>query len=232
MSQEDFRCREFQFSLSGHSADTEAMASTHSSALRARARSRGADVIVTLVAMALIAAPFLTATHAASNSPLVQAQVDVDQRVRAAAMISQPQDSDFHVATTGRSTGVVGWDIWTSSPDGYKLDVTSDQVPAMQDGRSSTTVGDLGIDLGPWSVGANDRRFGFSARGDQALNRFDNGTSWRGLTGTRGIEVARHTGGSVALTRTWVRLAAEMGSALPSGAHPTAHVTATAVPNL
>jgi len=184
-----------------------------------------------MVAITLISLPFLPSVHAADTS-LVQAQLNIDQTVRPVAMISQPQDADFQIDHSGKSTGAIGWDIWTSAPEGYKLVVSSDRTPAMQDSQAGASIGDMLGDPNTWNVGANDRRFGFSARGDQTLNRYGNGSQWRGFTGTRGIEISRHTGSSVALTRTWLRLASEFGAALPSNAHPVAHTTATAVPNL
>ncbi|MBC7644775.1 MAG: hypothetical protein H7123_06590 [Thermoleophilia bacterium] len=207
------------------------MSSPTTHGTRGRARLRRADVAVLLVAIMLCALPFMPSVHAAGNS-LVQSQINVDQKVRPAAMISQPQDAAFHAGRSGKSSGAIGWDIWTSSADGYKLVVSSDQTPAMQDRQADSSIGDMLADPAAWSVGSNERRFGFSARGVQALNRYGNGSQWRGFRGTRGIEISRHTGSSVALTRTWLRVASEFNSALPAGARPVAHVTATAVPNL
>lgn len=190
-------------------------------------RRRLLDAAVTLVAVALCTAPFVGQGLASvSDTPIA-----VDQVVLENVLISQPLNGAFALRGSGRSTGGVEWDVYTSSERGYKLVVATSSRPALFDAKRGAGVPDLGGKLQRWTDSSARRRFGFTARGAHAMTPFGSGTRWRGFDGARGLEVARHTAASSS-TRTSVQVSAELRSPLPAGTRPTAHVFATAVGNL
>lgn len=190
--------------------------------------SRALDLVVVLCALALMSVPFWPSSNAATSS----VPVTVDQEVRNTAMISRPVNGSFKADLDGKSNGKIDWVVYSSADEGFKLVVSSDRRPAMRDTKSSTSIADYGSSPKAWSVGSSDRRFGFSAQGDQALDAYGGGSKWRGFTGTRSIEIARRRKGPVALTTTSVMLASEMRRPLPSNAKPHATVVATVMQNL
>lgn len=199
-----------------------------------RTRRRALDVFVVLVAACLIAWPLLPSSTAATvGSALREDGVTVDEKVKQSALISQPLNGEFSLSRTGKTVGHVDWDVYTSANEGFKLSVSTDGTPAMRDSAAGSVVGDYRDDPAAWSVGAGDRRFGFSSEGDQALpSIYGQGTKWRGFSGRKPIEVARRRTGPVAVTRTKVWLASEMRSPLPSTARPKTWIIATAMMNI
>jgi hypothetical protein len=194
-------------------------------------RLRLLDLAVATVSVACICAPMLASSLAATgpNPALVESGGTVDQRVKQAGWISNPLDGTFEAGGSGTVDGTVSWSQFTTGRKGAKLVLSADKDPAMRDG--STEVPDYGSSPGAWSVNGSDRRFGFSVLGSIALNRFEDGAKWRGFDGKHGVEVARR-GASFGAARTTIKLRAEFGSSLGSGARPTANINATAVPNL
>ena len=156
----------------------------------------------------------------------------VDQTVNQAAVISMPLDGTFDINKNGLEIGSVDWEVYTSADEGFKLTVSSDGTPAMRDSAGGNSISDYRSDLASWSVAANDRRFGFSAKGDNALSGYGEGTKWRGFKGRRALEVARRRKGPISMTRTTVRLASEMRRALPASSKPHTSLTATAMKNI
>lgn len=191
-------------------------------------RRRVPDALVTIVAVALCAAPFVATTQAS----LVDVPIVVDQKVRESAVVSKPLQGNFDSDRSGKSVGKLDWEVYTSAGEGFKLTVATDKEPAFRDSGSTAKVDDYSSTPVPWSVGAGERKFGFSAEGDRALGVYDQGTKWRGFNGTRGIEVARRRTGPARMTRTTIWLTSEMRNPLPSDANPEAFVTATASVNL
>lgn len=187
------------------------------------------DLGVVMLAVCLCAAPFIANGFAS----FVEIPVTVDQRVRSISMISLPQDGNFSPKRVGKSVGAVGWDVYTSDTHGFKLVVSSPRSPAMRDTRSGTNIRDYG-DPRAWVIRPQERAFGFTALGSQALSGYEDGKVWRGLRGPRGVEVARRRQGATPMTRTSLKLVSEMGSSapLPAGARLTASVTATVLVNM
>ena len=197
-----------------------------------RLRSRLLDLTVASVCVACVCAPLLPLVNAANQNPaVVESGGVVDQRVLAGGVISNPLNGAFEAGSSGVKDGSVSWDVFSTGADGLKLLVSSDRSPAMRDTKNGVDVVDYGATPETWSVGSADRRFGMSVAGALSLGRFADGTKWRGMEGTRGIEVARKAA-PTARTRTTVKLRAEFGAALPAGARPAATIRATAVPNL
>lgn len=199
-----------------------------------RLRSRMFDVVVAAVCFGCIAAPFVASAFA-EKRPLVETSANVDQKVLQSAMISNPLNGSFRVDGSGRADGQVDWDVYTSADEGFKLSVATDRTPAMRDGNSGVDVDDYAAGKETpisWDVGSGEREFGFSAMGAYATSGYSSGSKWRGFTGEQGVEIARRTEGPVALSRTTLRLRAEFGDALPSGARPTVNITGTAVIHL
>lgn len=197
-------------------------------------RARMLDLAVMSVCIACIAAPFLPIVHAASGAggpAVVESGSNVDQKVLEAGIISNPLNGTFQGARSGTVNGSAQWDVYSTARGGIKLLVSSDRSPAMRDPQHGIDVPDAGATPDAWSVPAGERRFGLSANGSIALDRYASGRKWRGFAGTRGVEVARHSG-AIARTRTTVALRAEFRAALPDNARPGARVVATAVPNL
>lgn len=199
---------------------------------RRRLRARSLDAVILTVAIACLSTPFMAGSTAAPHDPLLETGMTIDQRVRQSGLISYPLNAAFDVGRSGKSTGKIDWDVYSSSAQGFKLSISADGTPAMRDDAAGASIADYGASPSAWSVGAGDRRFGFSATGTEVLNGYDGGTKWRGFVGRRSIEVARRTGGAAAATRTTVKLAAEMNSALPAKAKPKAWIVATAMTNL
>jgi len=198
-----------------------------------RTRTRLLDLAVALLCVACVGAPLMSnALGAGPERSVVESGGSVDQRVLQNGVISNPLNGSFGGGRDGIVNGSIQWDISTSANDGMKLVVSSDRAPAMRDPRSGADVADYAAS-GPeaWNIGANDRRFGFTAMGDLTLGRFDGGAKWRGFDGKHAVEVARRSN-PIARARSTVKLRAEFGQALPSGAKPTANVRATAVINL
>lgn len=198
-----------------------------------RLRSRLLDLVVATVCVACVCAPLLPIVNAASGpeSSVVESVGTVDQRVLEGGMISNPIGGSFEAGGSGTVDGSVSWDVYSTNRDGVKLVVSSDRVPAMRDTAGNVDIPDFTAAPSAWSVGASDRRFGFTAKGALTLDRFEAGAKWRGFDGAKGIEVARR-GGPTPRTRTSVALRAQFGSPLAAGAKPSATVFATAVPNL
>lgn len=193
-----------------------------------RSRRVIADIAVCMFGAALCAWPFI-ATGSASLSDV---PVNVNQKVAESTLISKPLDGKFDVKLSGRSTGSIDWDVYTSSTEGFKLSVSASTEPAMTDTTRGAVIGDLSSSFKPWSVAAGERRFGFSATGDQAKSSFANGDNWRGFTGRKSIELGRRKTGPVKLTRTTLLLSSEMRAALPAGATPRVTITGTTSVNL
>lgn len=195
-----------------------------------RLRARLLDLAVATVCVACIAAPALPMVGAAEDEPVLETGGNVDQRVLETAAISNPLNGSFEAGGSGIREGSIAWDIYSTAPRGMKLVIASDRTPAMRDAANGVDIADFGATPGAWSVAAKERRFGFSASGSLALQRFGAGQKWRGFSGAEGLEVARRTI-ATPRTRTTVRLRAQFKSALASNSRPTANVTATAVPN-
>jgi hypothetical protein len=196
-------------------------------------RARGMDTALVATALVLIATPLLPVGNAAP--PVLERGITVDQRVKPTAMISMPIDGDFQISRSGKSTGSVKWDIYTTARQGYKLAVNSVATPALWDDSSNKeTVGDYDAEPKAWAVGAGDRRFGFSATGTRVLSEYDasGDKRWRGFNGKRPIEVARYRGGALPVSRTTVWLASEMRNPLPASARMNGLLVATAMVNL
>jgi hypothetical protein len=198
-----------------------------------RWRSRLLDLAVASACVACVCAPLLPVVSAADgpSSSVVESGGTVDQRVLENGMISNPLNGSFGAATSGTVDGSLQWDLYTTAASGMKLVASTDRTPAMRDSKNGVDVADFGATPAEWSVGASDRRFGFTATGSMVLGRFSDGKLWRGFDGTRGVEVARRAG-PVGRLRTTLRMRAEFASALASDARPTANVVMTAVPNL
>jgi hypothetical protein len=197
--------------------------------IRRRLHRRSIDVAVVLTAVVLCTWPLLGVGSAA----VATQQLHVDQKVRQAVSITKPLDGAFVASKTGRANGSVSWEASTTNETGYKLVVSSDGTPALRDAAGNADVADMSWTPGAWSVGSSDRRFGFSATGDDADNEYGgNGDRWRGFRGRKTTEVARNRSGARPMTRTRVKLASEMGLDLPSSSNPEATVVATAMVNL
>lgn len=196
-------------------------------------RTRLLDLAVATVCVACMCAPLLpTVVAATSPDPaVVESGGTVDQRVLQSGIISNPLNASFPAGTSGTVDGSVSWDLYSSSPRGLKLVVSSDRSPAMRDAANGVDVADYGSSPTAWSVAGTDRRFGFTVAGPIALSRFANASKWRGFEGGRSVEAARR-GAALPKTRTTVRLRAQFGSPLASNARPAANVNATAVVNL
>jgi hypothetical protein len=196
---------------------------------RRRLLRRPLDVVVALTSLVLCTWPFL----GASSASLVQQQVHVDQRVRPSVSITRPIDGAFTARRSGRSSGEVDWGASTTSLTGYKLVVSSDSSPALRDAAGSgSSVADMPWTPAAWSVSGSDRRFGFTAKGDDAVGAYSGGARWRGFRGGKTTEAARDRNGARPMTMTEVLLSAEMGSTLPTSSNPEATVVATALANL
>lgn len=193
-------------------------------------RSRLLDLAVATVCVACVCAPLLPTVLAADSTKqsLVESGGVIDQRVLEAGIISNPLNGSFESGGSGTRDGSIQWDMYSTSTRGMKLLVSSDRTPAMRDAKNGVDVGDFSSSFVDWDVSSSDRRFGMTATGPIVLSRFSG--KWRGFDGTRGIEVARR-GAPIAQTRTTLKLRAEFGQSLPSGARPTANIVATAVPN-
>jgi hypothetical protein len=200
--------------------------------VRIPARVRLLDVAVALVCCAIAAAGVLPIAGAANGSkPLIEDGATVDSRVAQAGMISNPLNGSFERTTSGRADGSVQWDMYTTSPQGLKLVVSTTRSPAMRDEASGIDVPDLTGGIDEWRVPAGGRTFGISASGKVTMSPFADGTRWRGLNGRDPVEVARRAA-AMPMTRTTVRLRAQYDRALPSSGTPSANIVATAVPNL
>lgn len=193
-------------------------------------RSRLLDVAVASVCLALVAVPFV-AISSAVEAPITENTVDTDLRVPKFGLLSLPIDGSFGAGRSGRVDGSVAWDMYTSAASGMKLVVSADRSPALRDAQNAVDIPDAGSLPSPWSVGASERKFGFSAVGAFTLARFDDGKDFRGFNGATGVEVARK-GGIFPATRTTVKLRGEYGSPLASNARITTNLIATAVVNL
>ncbi len=198
--------------------------------LKRRARISVIDVCIVATAMVCCAAPFIAVGNAA-DGPVFETPISVDQVVHPAAVISQPLSPAFTLIRDGRATGTVTWSVSTSDGNGFKLVLSSTTTPAMQ-GTGSATVADYSDQPSEWDVSGQERAFGFSVSGSRARSMFGNGTKWRGFDGKRGIEIARRRGSASEPVTTTVRLATEMGAALPAAADPQAHILATTVANI
>jgi hypothetical protein len=196
-------------------------------------RSRLLDLAVATVCVACLCAPMLPSVLAADSPEpsVVESGGAVDQKVLQAGVISNPLNGSFDTGASGKQSGSIQWDVYSSSPDGLKLLISTDRTPAMRDATHDVDVPDYGDTPSDWSVGANDRRFGFSVVGGIALSRFGDGTKWRGFDGKRPVEVARR-GAAMPVTRTTIKLQSEFGAALASDSKATANIRATAVLNL
>lgn len=193
-------------------------------------RSRLLDLAVATVCVACVCAPLLPTVIAATPA-VVESGASVDQKVLQAGYISNPLDGTFEAGHSGTVEGSFTWSQYTSGRKGAKLVISSDRTPAMRDANNSIDIADYGANPVTWSVGGSDRKFGFTAVGAIALNRFADGRNWRGFDGKEGLEVARR-GNAFGAARTTIRIRAEFSSALPSDARPTANIRATALPNL
>ena len=197
-----------------------------------RLRSRLIDLTVASVCVGCVCAPFLPMVSAANQGPaVVESGGTVDQRVAAGGVISNPLNGAFEAGGSGTRDGSVSWDVFTTGADGLKLVVSSNRSPAMRDTKNDMDVADYGATPEAWSIAGGDRRFGMTVAGALSLGRYSDGTKWRGMEGTRGVEAARRAA-PTARTRTTVKLRAQFDASLPAGARPSATIRATAVPNL
>lgn len=181
-------------------------------------RLRLLDLAVATVSVVCVCAPFMLGSSVAATNPsVVESGGTVDQRVKPAGWISNPLDVSFESGGSGTKDGSVSWSQFTTGRKGAKLVLSAVDNPAMSgaDDVSSTPAA--------WPGG---NRFGFTALGPIALNRFADGAKWRGFDGKRGVEVARR-GAAFGSARTTIKLRAEL-----SGDRGTASIRATAVPNL
>lgn len=195
-------------------------------------RARLLDLTVATVCVACICAPLLQMGFAAApQSSVVESGGNVDEKVLQSGIISNPLNGSFERGRSGKVDGAVQWDVYSTSAVGLKLLVSSDRRPAMRDAKHGVDIADAGSTLAAWGDEAGDRRFGFAIVGNLALDRFDNGAKWRGFNGTRPIEVGRRVA-TIPMTRTTVKLRAELGDGLADDAQPTANIDATAVTNL
>lgn len=198
-----------------------------------RLRTRLLDLAVATVCVACVGAPLLPIVNAA-NGPepsVVESGGTVDQKVLAGGIISNPLHGSFEGGGSGTVDGSISWDVYSTSRDGMKLTIASDRSPAMRDANAGVDIADFSATPSAWSVAGSDRRFGFSVTGSLALDRFGNGSKWRGFDGSRAVEIGRR-GAPIPRTRTTVKLRAQFAAPLATGARPTATVYATAVPNL
>jgi hypothetical protein len=195
-----------------------------------RPRLRPLDLVVTAVCVACLVVPLAAVSQAEERSQVEQGG-NVDQKVAESGMISNPLNGSFAAGGSGVVNGQIQWDIYTTSPQGMKLTVSADRTPALRDAANSIDIPDYSTDPKAWDVASGARSFGFTVQGDIALGRYDGGDKWRGFTGGTSVEVARKKA-ALPATRTTVKLRAEFGAALPSGARPTANLVGTAVVNL
>lgn len=191
-------------------------------------RRRVVDVAVVLVAAALCCAPFVQAVYAGS---MVDVPVTVDQQVREITMISKP-DGAFNVDNSGRSTGKIAWDVYTSFGMGFQLSVRTDAVPALRDEKGKATILDYSENLSAWNVSNGERRFGFSVKGAQSLSIYDKGSLYRGFDGDRPIQISRRRGGPIGNTETDLMLSSEFDEPLPSGTSLKLYIAGIATVNL
>lgn len=196
---------------------------------RSRMRIRALDVAVTLVAACLCVTPFIPGSQAGS---LYETGLSVDQEVKQTALISKPLSGRFDLKRSGRTSGEVNWDVYSSAGDGFKLVVSADGTPAMRDSVAGSYISDYSSALNTWSVLSGERRFGFSASGAKALGVYEQGKKFRGFAGGAAIEISRRREGPVAVTRTTLVLRSEFDSPLPSSARPRASITGTAMLNM
>lgn len=187
-----------------------------------------ADVVVVLVAAALCCAPFVSNVSAGS---LTDIPLTVDQSVKEITMISKP-DGSFNVDNSGRSTGKIAWDVYTSFGQGFQLSVRTDAIPALRDANGKATISDYTSTLSPWSVSNGDRKFGFTVKGKQALSIYDSGSMFRGFEGTKPIQISRRRGGPIGNTETDLMITSEFDEPLPSGSSPRLYIAGTVTVNL
>lgn len=195
-----------------------------------RLRIRLLDIAVASLCVACVGAPFIPLSEAV-EATLGESGGDIDQRVLQAGVISYPLNGAFGGATSGTADGSTQWDLYSTAADGMKLVVQSDRSPALRDGANGIDIADLAAAPAPWSVASTDRRFGFTAMGPLSLSAYAGGDKWRGLSGTRSVELAREDKPS-GRSRTTVRWRAEYAQPLAAGATPTANVFVTGVVNL
>ncbi len=197
-------------------------------------RIRLLDIVIATVCVACVGAPFIAYGAAASKNSrpsLAETSGSVDQRVLQTGMISHPLNGTFEKGTSGQVEGSIQWDVYTTAGTGVKLLVAADRSPAMREPKSGTDIPDYGSTVTPWSVGKGERRFGFSIIGALGMSKYADGKKWRGFDGLKPVEVGRRRA-SVPVTRSTIRLRADLGSGLPSDATPTATIQAIAVTNL
>lgn len=192
--------------------------------------SRARDVMIVGVAICMIMSPFIRTVEAA-DGPVYETPMSVNQRVRPAGMISEPLAEAFTFQRQGLATGSVTWSVSSSDTNGFKLVLSTTSEPAMR-ASDGTVIPDYDHTPTDWNVNDSERAFGFSVVGQRSRSDFGDGTKWRGFNGRQGIEVARRRGGASEPVRTTIRLASEMGQALPASVDPRARVVATAVANL
>lgn len=214
---------------SPHRADTGTMAYTRR---RTRSRAgRAADLVVAVAAVMLIASPMIM--QAGADDAIITSPMTVGQVVNAAAVISPPAKGSFDAKGDGSSTGQVSWDVFSTDDDGFRMTVSTDaDLPALRDRTTGIQIPDLDDDPGAWSVGAGQRRFGFSAMGDTAISSYDDGTKWRGFDGRTGILIARHGSGAAPMSTVTLKLKSEMNRPLPASADPKAYIVSTVTVNI
>lgn len=198
-----------------------------------RLRLRLLDLAVALTCVACVCAPLMPTSRAAesSDSSVIESGSTVDQVVSPGVTISDPLNSWFQGDVSGVANGAVGWEISSNAVKGAKLAVSATRTPAMRDPQNGVEIDDYAASPSGWSVSGDERRFGFSAVGSIALDRYGDGSKWRGFAGRRSIEVGRK-GTLLPPTRTTVKLVAEYSSPLKSDARPGAVVEATVMGNL
>lgn len=208
-------------------ADTSHMARTRT---RTRTR-RAADLGIAVVGVVLVLSPFIAQSFA--GDAIIEQRIAVGQRIKAAAVVSPPATGRFVMDSGGLTTGAVSWDVFTTDSGGFRMTVNTDaNEEALRDRTTGLSVADYSHSSSEWSVPAGQRRFGFSAVGDYALNEYGDGSKWRGFEGRRGVLVARHGSGAAPMSRVTLRLASEMKSPLPDSANPKAYIYSTVTVNI
>jgi len=166
---------------------------------------------------------------AGSADSSIKVSVDVVPSIS----IDSPSDVDLspNIQETGSATGSATWNIKTNNSNGWKLEVSALDTPAMKSGSDSFADYTEGTPGTPetWSISSSDSEFGFGASGSYADASFS-GNKYLGFDGSNRIQVAHRNaqaGGSG--DDTTVNFKAEVGSGhnQPDGTY-SATVTATA----
>lgn len=159
--------------------------------------------------------------------------VDVTVNVISSISIDSPSNIDLSpdIEETGTATGSVTWNVKTNNSDGWKLELSADTNPAMQDGANSFANYTEVVSSTPeaWLVDSADSEFGFNASGDYAESKFS-GSKYMGFNGLTKTQVAsRAAPSSGEGDDTTINFKVEVGSShnQPLGTY-SATITATA----